>query len=185
MSFIGEQKATGTNPFGKELPCPRCSTKLLPTQDMQRSTRFSYWRCAANHGRFIRFFEFLKEKNFIRPLSGQQLAELRQHVQMVNCSNCGAPIDLAKASVCAHCQSPISMLDMKQPEEMMKKLGMASAPRPINPAMPIELARAKRDIETAFGGFESDAGWWNTASASGLVQAGLSVVAQWLKNSAT
>src|SRR5690606_15483362 len=27
------------------MPCPRCRASLLDTQDMQRTTRFSYWRC--------------------------------------------------------------------------------------------------------------------------------------------
>ena len=63
---------------------------------MQRSTRFEYFRCPHDHGRLTTFFDFLKEKDFVRPLTPPQIAELRKNIQVVNCSNCGAPIDLAK-----------------------------------------------------------------------------------------
>ncbi|PYS00273.1 MAG: hypothetical protein DMG12_18360 [Acidobacteria bacterium] len=181
MKFIGEHP--GKASLSNVLKCPRCAACLLPTHDLQRSTRFSYWRCDKEHGRFIRFFEFLKEKNFIRPLSPQQIEELRQNIQTVSCSNCGAPIDLATTSACTHCASPISMLDMKQPQQMLAQLKQAAEPRPIDPALPLQLARAKRDVEASFSGLESNPDWWTDASSSGLVQAGLSAVARWLTKS--
>ncbi len=45
-------------------------------------------------------------------MSSAQLDELRKNLQSVNCSNCGAPIDLAKATVCSHCATPLSILDV-------------------------------------------------------------------------
>jgi hypothetical protein len=183
MKFIGEHSAPGKELLAGQLRCPRCSGPLRLTNDLQRNTRFSYWRCANEHGKFIRFFEFLREKNFIRSLSPQQLDELRQNIQTLNCSNCGAPIDLAAASACSHCGSPISMLDMKQPEQMLNQLKQAAEPRPIDPALPLELARAKRDVEASLAGVASGPEWWSDASSSGLVQAGLSALARWLTKS--
>jgi hypothetical protein len=183
MKQIGEHTARGNAAIGDHLACPRCGNKLLPTQDLQRTTRFSYWRCNAKHGRFIRFFEFLKEKNFIRQLSREQIEELRRHVQTINCSNCGAPIDLVRTSACTHCGSPLSMLDMKHSQETIRQLEQASVPRQADASLPIELARAKREVETAFAGIGSDPLWWNTASSSGLVQAGLDAVVRWLAKS--
>ena len=110
---------------GRVLKCPRCRSRLLDTQDMQRNTRFSYSRCPHGHGRFTTFFNFLREKDFVRPLSAAQLDELRQHVQTVNCSNCGAPIDLAHASSCGHCGSALSILDMQQAEKVVEQLRRA------------------------------------------------------------
>jgi hypothetical protein len=178
MKLIGENAQPGKAPFEGKMSCPRCPGTLAPTQDLQRNVRFNYWRCP-QHGRFIRFFEFLREKNFIRPLTAQQVKELRQHVQSVNCSNCGAPVNLAVGASCAHCKSPLSMLDMKQPEEVIRQLTEASAPRPVDPSLPMELARAKRELDQAFGNFDSEL-WWRDASSSGLVQAGLGAVARWL-----
>jgi hypothetical protein len=150
---------------------------------MQRNTRFSYWRCPSDHGRFIRFFEFLREKNFIRPLTPQQIAELKASIPVLNCSNCGAPIDLSKASACAHCGSPISMLDMKQPQQMLEQLRKAGAPKGVDPALPLELMRARREVEVSLRGIDTGPEWWSEASSTGLVQAGLSAVARWLTRS--
>jgi uncharacterized paraquat-inducible protein A len=175
MKFIGEHTAAGKELRTEELRCPRCTSPLKATNDMQRSTRFSYWRCPQEHGRFIRFFEFLREKDFVRPLTPQQLAELRRNIQTISCSNCGAPIDLTANSSCPHCKSPISMLDMKQPEEMLNQLKHA-AERPAIDAnlLSLELTKAKVEVETSLRGTESQ---------SGLVEAGLSALARLLHKS--
>ncbi len=105
--------------------CPRCGSHLLLTHDLQRNTPFTYWRCETGHGRLITFYDFLKEKDFIRPLSPGQIAEMRQNLQAVNCSNCGAPIDLARSSACGHCGSPLSMLDLHRADELIRELQQA------------------------------------------------------------
>ena len=38
---------------GELAKCPRCKAQLRRTQDMQRSTRFEYFRCPNDHGRLI------------------------------------------------------------------------------------------------------------------------------------
>jgi DNA-directed RNA polymerase subunit RPC12/RpoP len=181
FKLIGEHSSSGRAAFSGVLRCPRCAARLILTHDFQRNTRFTYWRCDAQHGRFITFFDFLREKNFIRPLSPPQLEELRRNVQIVNCSNCGAPVDLATGSACTHCSSPISMLDMKQAEQLVAQLQRASEPRPVDPALPLELARAKRELDASFAAVGADADWWKDASSAGLVEAGISAVARWLK----
>ena len=148
---------------------------------MQRNTRFSYFRCNNGHGRFIRFIEFLREKDFIRPLSPQQIAELRKRVRNVNCSNCGAPVNLETGAICAHCSSPLSMLDMEQPERLIAQLKAAAAPKPVDPSLPFELIRTKRHMDRLFGDVQSDPIWWDDVSASDLVQACLGSVSRWLK----
>jgi hypothetical protein len=182
MKFIGDHSLPNKVTPSETLFCPRCAGPLLRTNDLQRNTRFSYWRCPNQHGRFIRFFEFLREKDFIRPLTPQQIEVLRQNIQSVGCSNCGAPIDLAAASGCSHCGTPLSMLDMKQPKSMLAELQNAAEPRSIDPTLPLELARAKREVESSFAGLETSSQWWSDASSMGLVQAGLSAVARWLSD---
>jgi len=98
----------------RALVCPRCLSPLSLTHDRQNTTKFEYWRCEREHGRFITFLNFLREKDFVRPPSSRQLAELRASVQTINCSNCGGPIDLASDSACRHCGSPVTILDVKQ-----------------------------------------------------------------------
>jgi hypothetical protein len=185
FALIGEHAAAAKTAFASALRCPRCAALLFATHDRQRSTPFTYWRCNRGHGRLITFVDFLREKNFIRALTAEQLKELRQNLQFVNCSNCGAPIDLSADSACAHCRSPISMLDMKQAENLVHQLRQASEPKPVNPALPMELARARREVEASFASMHTGREWWRSASSAGLVEAGLIAVARWLKKSAS
>ena len=180
---IGEQTLKPRTAVAERLPCPRCGAMLKATHDQQRNTRFQYLRCPRSHGRLITFVEFLREKDFIRPLTGQQLKDLRDSVQIVNCSNCGAPIDLTKHASCPHCRSPLSMLDMKQASALVAQLQQAElAGKEIDPALPLNLARARRDVDAAFASFERGPSWLSDVSSGGLVGAGLSAVAKWLKN---
>jgi hypothetical protein len=194
MKFIGEHSPLPKPSLAKILHCPRCPAQLLLTHDLQRATRFSYWRCDNEHGRFIGFFDFLKEKNFIHPLSPQQIEELRQNIQVVNCSNCGAAIDLQSGSVCSFCHSPVSMLDMHQPQQMLAQLREAAGPAAMNAAtsaatsaaLPMQPASLRPHVEISTASFaslapaESDHQWWSDASSHGLVYAGLNLVARLL-----
>lgn len=179
--LIGE-KAGGTHrPMAAMMRCPRCRLRLRPVEDMQRTTRFRYHRCPQGHGRLIGYFDFLREKNFIKPLSAAQIAALRAHVQAVNCSNCGAPVDLAGGSACGHCGSPLSMLDMQHAASLLDQLQAAeAAPTRVDPALPLELLRARRESARAFDEIEHSADWYGDVASSGLVGAGLRAFARWL-----
>lgn len=182
MKFIGEHPAPRKPSLPAMLRCPRCGTALRLAHNMQRNMPFTYWRCASDEGHFISFFDFLKEKNFIHPLSAEQVKELRQNVQFVNCSNCGASINLESNIACPYCHSPISMLDMKQPERMLEQLKQAAEPKPLDPTLPFRLASAKMELETSLADHDRGPDWWSDAASSGLVWAGLNVVARWLSD---
>jgi hypothetical protein len=124
---IGDRRSDAKAAAALEGHCPRCTMRLKPVHDMQRTTRFQYLRCPAGHGRLISFVDFLREKNFLTPLSADQLEALRRNVQTVNCSNCAAPIDLAKSSICTHCGSPLSMIDFRQAQALIDQLRDADA----------------------------------------------------------
>jgi hypothetical protein len=180
--LIGEHVAAPQSHGGDTAKCPRCRGRLRRTQDMQRSTRFEYLRCPNGHGRLTTFFDFLKEKDFIRPLTPRQVADLRRSIQTVNCSNCGGPVDLANGSACGHCGSPLSMLDLQQAETLVARLREAARDdKPVDPALPLALARARRESEAAFGDMPRDEGWLSDGGALGLVGAGLSALARLLK----
>ena len=179
--IIGEH-ADRRQPAGAgPVTCPRCRARLQRAHDMQRATRFEYMKCPDGHGRLTTFFDFLREKDFIRPLTAQQIADLRRNVQTVNCSNCGGAVDLTRGGACAHCGSPLSMLDMKQAEALVNQLREAGRGRDaIDPALPLNLARARREVDAAFASFEQEETWFRDASATSLVGAGLKAVARWL-----
>jgi hypothetical protein len=180
---IGERARTAASALSDRSACPRCGLRLVPTHDRQRQTAFEYLRCPQRHGRLISFFNFLREKDFIRPLSPAQIDELRKSVQSVNCSNCGAPVDLAAGSACAHCGSALSMLDLGQAEALVARLRGAAAPaaREIDPALPLALERARREVATAFAQFEREPGWYDSVSSAGLVGAALGSISRWLR----
>ena len=160
---------------------PALPGALRRTQDMQRTTRFEYFRCPNDHGRLIAFFDFLKEKDFIRPLTPQQIAELRKNVQIVNCSNCGAPVDLAKGSDCAHCGSPLSMLDMNQAERLVAQLREADSVQDRRSGSAARArAGAPRDRD-AFEGLPGHDSGTKESWSLGLVGAGLSELIRLLK----
>ena len=123
------QKGGADRPLAEPLKCPRCGSHLAHAHDLQlRATPFEYWRCPHGHGHFITFLQFLKEKDFIRPLTPAQVAELRRNVQTLHCANCGGPIDLANQTVCPHCGSPLTMLDLNQIAAHVKELQDAQTP---------------------------------------------------------
>jgi ssDNA-binding Zn-finger/Zn-ribbon topoisomerase 1 len=187
MKFIGENTSKARPQLVGVLRCPTCKGKLIFANDRQRNTRFTYWRCEQDHGRLIGFLDFLREKDFIRPLSPQQIADLRKTVQTVNCSSCGASVNIQTDAVCEYCHSPLSMLDMKQPERLLAQLKAASAHRAdaTDPNLQVELAKARMDGEYSFAANHEpgESRWWDEAQSTGLVEAGLTAVAKWMTKS--
>jgi hypothetical protein len=74
------------------------------------------------------------------------------------------------------------MVDMKQAQTLVDQLRNAASPKPIDPALPLNLARARREVEESFAGLDQRSdNWWRDASSSGLVEAGVAAITRWLK----
>jgi len=180
--LIGEHAEATPRHHTDVAHCPRCGAAMRTAHDLQRNTRFEYLRCPGDHGRLTTFYNFLREKNFIRPITPAQLAELRRHIESVHCSNCGAPIDLAAHASCPHCGSPLTLLDMQQAGTLVAELERAGRPATgVDPALPLELERARRETGAAFDAIAHTDLWFRDASSAGLVGAGVLAVARWLK----
>ena len=181
--IIGERVAPPRRSDAEVAKCPRCHARLRRTHDRQHATRFEYLRCPNEHGRLTTFFDFLREKDFIRPLTSAQVAELRHNLVSVNCSNCGAAVDLQSGGACAHCGTPLSVLDLTQAERLVTQLQEADARTPVavDPSLPLDLARARREVDLAFADIGHGKQWLASTSGSDLVSAGLAVMAEWLK----
>ena len=116
----------------------------------------------------------------MRTLTTEQIADLRANVQMLNCSNCGAPVDLARTSACGHCRSPLSMLDMKQAQALVEQLQKADrSGQGVDPALPLNLERARRETEVNFASLVRDPSFLGEISATDLVSASLHALARW------
>jgi len=184
---INDNRAAQRSPLATDMACPRCRQRLVLMHDMQRATRFTYWGCPSEHGHFITFFEFLREKNFIRPLSPPEIATLKQNVRTVTCSSCGAPVNIETDAVCAYCRAPLSMLDAKQVETVVADLKREAANgRTVDPALPLRLLADRTAVERSFGELPR-AGHVSfnvtlSDSSAGLVEAGLAALVALLKN---
>ena len=180
MFVVISERKQDRPPLSASPACPRCRKTLVQTTDLQRSTRFHYWACPADHGRFITFAEFLREKNFVRPLSGAELEKLRASVKMIHCSSCGAPIDLAHSSICGHCRAPVSILDPEQMEKMVAELKQQEAKRQtVDPTLPMRLMTGRLDAEILFKKLDSPSSW---AAGHGpdLLDIGITAIAEML-----
>jgi hypothetical protein len=117
-------------------------------------------------------------------LSSAQVAELRAKVRSVNCSNCGAPVDLQNASACGYCRTALSMLDFTQVERMLTTLRDAEGQRAEKAQqaslgaalLPLALARERRHVEAFFNQIEQRPDWSSWSGGSGLVEAGVSAI---------
>jgi Zn-finger nucleic acid-binding protein len=169
---MNDNKPAQRTPLRADLICPRCHARLRLTHDMQRNTRFQYWSCPDEHGHFITFFEFLREKNFVRPLGPAELARLKDNVRTVTCSSCGAPVDLDVDAACPYCRAPLSMLDAGQLDAVVQQLKRDEAKRQAAAGQPLDPALARRLAEV-----RSDA----PDEGDGLVEAGLAALSAFLK----
>ena len=174
-------KAAARNTLPTLLDCPRCGSRLEATQDLQHSTRFTYYRCSWGHGRLTPFLQFLREKNFIRPLTGAELADLKSKIRTIQCSNCGAPIDLGRDLACPYCRSPIAILDTEAVSKTLRELADAQARRStidVDALADALLTRAPRDDRaTRFASVPDPGGHLGMD----LVAAGIAAVAALLR----
>jgi hypothetical protein len=161
MKYIGDHSSTPKPALPDRLMCPHCGSGLTLAHNMTRNVRFVYWQCSSQHGHYISFFDFLKEKNFIRPLSTQEIQHLRESVQEVHCSNCGGSVNLQTSSTCPFCHSPISILDLRDQQSMLAQLKEAAASdgKQVDPALPLKLAMAKAEVSDYFS-VSRHSDWW-------------------------
>jgi hypothetical protein len=118
-------------PLADASRCPRCTARLVLTHDIQRTNRFVYHRCPERHGRLITFYHFLREKQFVRSLSGAEIMRLQATVKQVRCSSCGAPVNVEKDAACTYCHAPLSILDADAVKQTLAELDAAERkPKP-------------------------------------------------------
>jgi hypothetical protein len=129
FQYIG-QAGRASNTLASSFACPRCQGALAYTHDLQRTTHFTFWRCPRDHGQLMAFNQFLAEKNFIRAPSAGELAKLRATVRQISCSQCGAPIDLAKDDACTHCGAPIALIDPESVAQAVRELAATASAQP-------------------------------------------------------
>jgi uncharacterized protein YbaR (Trm112 family) len=127
--LIHEHRDAPQRPLADASKCPRCTTPLALTHDIQRTTRITYYRCVHGHGRLTTFFQFLREKSFIRSLSGPEIDRLKVTIRQVRCSCCGGPVSVERDAACPYCRAPLSILDAEAVDKALAQLGDQEAER--------------------------------------------------------
>jgi hypothetical protein len=117
---IHAHRATTRQALAGRMACPRCGDALVLSYDLCKSGRFSYYRCVRGDGRLTPFLQFLREKQFVRSLTPAEIGRVRVQVRQVNCSQCGAPVDLELATECKYCHAPLSLLDPDAVEKAVR-----------------------------------------------------------------
>lgn len=148
FQYIGQASGAAKATLASTFRCPRCAEPLALTHDLQRSTRFTYWRCGNDHGQLFTFNQFLREKNFIRSPSLAELAKLRDTVREIACSQCGGPINLTTDTACTHCGASIALID---PD------GVAKAVHELTIGQASTSPRTEEQNSAAFGNAQLDA----------------------------
>lgn len=166
---LHEHRDDPRHALGEREHCPRCGTQLKLMHDFGKSGRFSYYSCPSGHGRLTPFSEFLKEKQFVRSLTLPEKNELKAAVKQVQCSRCGAPVELAKGFECGHCGSALTVLDHRAVEKTLRELDEADRARQVDVDDAEARARAIAALESTrtdpnmkYGPDSRGRGVWNT-----------------------
>jgi hypothetical protein len=149
FKVLHEHRDDPRHALAGRMSCPRCQRRLSLHQDIGKGGRFAYYACPAGDGRLTPFSEFLKEKQFVRALTPLEQSRLKAELKTVQCSSCGAPVDLVRGFKCEHCAAPITVLDADAVEKTLRALDAAEAKRSGDPADKEARARALAALETA------------------------------------
>lgn len=147
FKVLHEHRDDPRHSLRERLVCPRCRRRLALHNDIGKGGRFSYYACPQRHGRLTPFSEFLKEKQFVRALNPSEQARVRAEVKNVQCSSCGAPVDVVKGFQCDHCGSSLSVLDADAVAKALQELEAADARRSVDPTVAEAKARAMAALE--------------------------------------
>ena len=146
--MIHERGASPARPVADTARCPRCRGKLKLTHDLQGTNRITYYRCPDWHGRLTTFFQFLREKHFVRSLSASEIERVRATVGQVRCSSCGAPVNVEKDAACAYCHAPLAILDAAAVERTLAELSAKERDRAVaDPTAAIDALLAGKRTE--------------------------------------
>ena len=108
---LHDHKDDPTQALKSRMRCPRCPSDLTRSTDRTRSGEYVVYRCANRHGRFGTFSSFMVEKGFVRHLNPAEVKALAHQIKAIQCSCCGASVDLRQNDTCSHCGAAFALLD--------------------------------------------------------------------------
>ena len=100
-------------------------------------------------------------------LTQPEIEELRHAIRQVNCVNCGAPVSVGADATCAHCTTPVSMVDPQQLRRELATLAQASTEAGrVDPTLPVRLARERAEAERTWATLPDSRSWVETLLAT-------------------
>lgn len=148
----GSTPPGAANKFSEGLRCITCGEGMKLTNDRVKSTRFSYQACRKGHGRFITFYNYLAEKQFVRELTKAERVKLAATVQQVRCSGCGAAVNLGKVDACDYCRAPVSVFDRDAAKKAIDHYLLArQTPVPMNAGRAAGRGRGYDSVYDSYG----------------------------------
>ncbi len=126
FEMLNAHRHDAVSPLANQLNCVRCGRALAQGFDVVRSGRYITWRCPQRHGRFSTFSSFMIEKGFVRQLTQAEVTDMAKKVAVINCTSCGAPVDLRKDHACSYCRSALSLLDPQAVEKALQGYARAA-----------------------------------------------------------
>jgi Zn-finger nucleic acid-binding protein len=114
LALIGEMAAAQALPHlpaRPDLRCPRCRGALHEVHNRTRFGRSRQLECAAGHGAWQTFGQYLAEKGLLRPMSSADRARALRHDGSLACVNCGGAVG-AQDEVCPWCGSVPALVDV-------------------------------------------------------------------------
>lgn len=148
FELLHRHRADAHRPLSARLQCPRCAQALVKGYDLAQGGRYVTYRCAARHGRFSTFGSFMVEKGFVRHLSRLEIEALAERVGTINCTSCGAAVDIRNDHACPYCRSALSLLDPLAVDKALARHSRAARQAaPTDTASPEALADALVALE--------------------------------------
>lgn len=126
LGLLHAHRDDARNPLAARLGCPRCRSPLQEGFDLVRSGRYVTHRCPQRHGRLATFSSFMVEKGFVRHLTKPEIAEIAARVGTLQCTGCGAPVDVRRDDACPHCRTPLALLDPQAVERALAGYAQAA-----------------------------------------------------------
>ena len=190
---LHEHRADQHLPLQNSLTCPRCPKQLTKGFDVVRTGRYITYRCAGQHGRYSPFSSFMVEKGFVRHMTRPEIDDLAQRVGAVNCTSCGAPVDVRNEHACGYCKAPLSLLDPQAVLRAMEGYAQASARAKAGAAqtaagdigdalVALERERSRAERERQRSRFTTEEGGSANILTTDLLAAGVSLVWGMLKD---
>jgi len=111
IGHMAQAQALAHTAARPDMHCPHCRGRLNTVHNRTRWGQSQQLECAAGHGTWQTFGQFLNEKGLLRPMSMPDRARAHQGGAQPHCINCGGALAVADVD-CSWCGSVRALVDV-------------------------------------------------------------------------